>query len=429
MVALVLALLMAITQPGGAGTTIMLYDDTNAANHAAAPGPHTWAEIATAFPADFISSGAITPQYRSAVNVQIGDAGVGTATTTLSDATDAAVAFTGATTLSFRNSQHTSWFLTLGTKVGSGNKASGINGGSLSTGAATNIRGTAKLYGFKLKMTTGAFNWNPGFASSGSEAINCLFQSSAGATAPFIFGAVGNNVSNLYNLDISHTTANQITTNYFVDAMERCSISGTAPLSFIQSGITQISHKDIVVFGTPTNADFRWATAGGTNWRFVRPQYSGNAPKFSSVGAITIAVVNATQELWFYNAKIVDRNGTGVPNIPVKLTDALGNIPVDALTDANGRFAFGSGTTAQAVAVMDHYVTAGTYIQRHRSPFYSEINTGINANPNYHSRTFYWDWLGSATVTTSSGSFEDVGDVIAIEDISGGGTSWAELTL
>jgi hypothetical protein len=79
---------------------------------------------------------------------------------------------------------------------------------------------------------------------------------------------------------------------------------------------------------------------------------------------------------------------------------------------------------------MDHYAVGTVYTQRHRSPFYCQVNTGIGTNTNYQQRTFYFLWPGYESVTTSSGSFEDMSDVIPIEDqSSGAATSWIEFTL
>lgn len=424
---------MAITQPGGAGTIIYLYDDTNNTNHAAAPGPHTWAEIAAAFPADFISGGTNVPSYRSKVNVQIGDAGVGTAATNLTDATDATVTFDNGFTLAMRASQFSSWFLTLGTKLGTGNRASGINGGTVNLGAATTLRGTIKLYGGTVRQTAGALTWNHGLLGfSVGEAVNWMFKSTSGAVAPFVMGAAGNLIDNLYNVDFSHSTANQMMSNFFVTAAERITFGGVTPLAFLQSGSVNVQMKDSAAFGSPSNADFRWAGPGATDWTFVRPRYTGSAPKFSATTAFAaIQDPNtAAHEYWLYDIKLVSGiGGVGVPGIPVKLTDSVGNVQVSTTTDANGQISFGSGAIANAVIVADHYVTAANvYTIRHRSPFLAEFNLPSMAgyNASYPTQRYYFYWPGYASITTSSGSFEDVGDVIALLPAGGAPTGWVE---
>src|SRR5690349_2116530 len=73
-----------ITQPGGAGTTIMIYDDADTSGGRPA-GPYTFAQISAAFPADFVdvTVAAARPKYKSLVDLQLGDGGAGRNVTTL----------------------------------------------------------------------------------------------------------------------------------------------------------------------------------------------------------------------------------------------------------------------------------------------------------------------------------------------------------
>jgi hypothetical protein len=423
--AILVALLVGIFQPGGAGTTIRLHDDTDGTNHAAAPGPHTFAEIAAAFPADFTALGTNEPSYRGLVSVQIGDSTIGSQTTTLAD-TNKTVIWDATRTLTNATTNLASWFLNLGTKVGTGNRASGKDGCTLVFGAATTLNENLALYGCTLKSRTGAVTFG-GVSGPTREIVDCIIQSAAAGTTPILTGI--DPLTNAYNVDISHVTTAQVCGNFNFTAAERITISAAAPSSFVFAGAPSQSWKDIVFFGSPTQSDLRWSVSGATNWKIIRPTYSNSGnPKFSS-GVITITPANGCQEFWGYNAKVIDRNGLGIANIPVKLTDTLGNVLVDALTDATGQISFGSGITADFVPVVDHYTTAGVYAIRHRSPFLSEINTGVNRNTNYQSRTFTWFWHGYSTYTTTAGSFADVNDVVPIEDGSGAGSVWVELTL
>lgn len=63
-----------ITQPGGAGTTIMIYDDTDTSGGRPA-GSYTFAQISAAFPADFVdvTVNVARPKYKSLVDLQMGD--------------------------------------------------------------------------------------------------------------------------------------------------------------------------------------------------------------------------------------------------------------------------------------------------------------------------------------------------------------------
>lgn len=346
------------------------------------------------------------------------------------DATDAAVIFDNTRTLSWQASSQSSWTVTLGTKIGTGNKASGINGGFIAFGAATTMRGTINLYGGKSKITTGALSWSPGItnAAGTGEAINWLFQSASAGVAPLIFGVNGQPIANVYNVDISSTTSNQMLSNFFAVSAERITIGGSSALSYVQSGSAALSAKDIALFGSPSNAQLRWATGSGIDWVIVRPTWISGKTKFSTVGALDIAIGDAAVEYWIYDVKCVDSAGAGVASIPVKVTDNAGNVQINTTTDSNGAISYGSGLTANALAMMDHYATSGTYLQRHRGPFLTEVNlsTMSGYNQNYRSHKYLWYPPGYESVTTTSGTFEDVTDIIQMQAYPGTQTIWAE---
>ena len=99
------------------------------------------------------------------------------------------------------------------------------------------------------------------------------------------------------------------------------------------------------------------------------------------------------------------------------------------LTDPRGRntpkarVSFGSGLEANAVTVLDHYIDDGAYLTRTRSPFTAQINTRdlSGYNGNYLERTYKYDWPGEAT-----GDYEDVGDIVSVEEQDGNPTVWVE---
>lgn len=420
-----LAVLMAVgvTQPGGAGTTIYIYDDASSASGTG----YTFTEISAAFPADFVDNGTNRRSYRAKVSLQIGDTGVGTATTTLTD-TRATVIWDNTKTLLTRATQTGSWYLRLGTKIGTGDQASGVDGCDLTFGAAVTWPRQAYLYGCTMRQTAGAFQQSS--LNGASEYVNCIFQSSASGTTPMSFGTFGGSeFDNIYNLDISHTTTAQVMSNFYAFSAERVTVACAAPTTFLNTSGISVSIKDLAMFGSPTQSDLRWTSpATARDWVLVRPKWTGNAPKFSAGNSTSHLAGDETYEYWLYDVKCVDGAGAGVSGIPVRLTDTLGNVQVDTTTDTNGRVSFGSGITANAVAVMDHYSVSGVYTQRHRGPFLCEVNlpsqTGYNNN--YFSHRYYFDWPGGATVTTSSGSFEDVGDVLPMSASASGGSLWVE---
>lgn len=411
-----------ITQPGGAGTTIYIYDDTDTSGGRAA-GSYTFAQIANAFPADFINLGTYRPSYRSAVSIQIGDTTTNAATTTLED-TNCAVFFDNGKTLSRRGTQTTSWHIKLGTKVGTGNTASGKSGVELVLGASAvwSGMGTINLYGCKITLkASGTATMSIAASPTTMDWQNCIFHSEQTGNQPFSFGAVNQPLGNLYNCDFSHsTTTNQIVSNLYASTCERITLAATAPQCFLTLTLPVVVFKDPKFIGTPTTSDIRWSGANVISDVVVRPIWSGNAPKFSALTAGNPALSFATQEQWLFDVKIVDGTGTAISGIPVKLTDTIGNVQVNTTTDADGCIVFGSGLQINAVTVMDHYMVTTTYTQRHRSPFTVEANTGVGRNPAYKSYTATYNWPGYDSITTSAGQFKDVEDIIYLESITQG---------
>jgi hypothetical protein len=414
---------VAITQPGGAGTKICIYDDAGSASGTG----YTMAEISAAFPAVIVDNGTFRKTYRCIQDIQVGDTGVGVATTTLAD-TNVGIFFDSGKILRARDIG-TSWFVRLGTKVGTGNRASGKDGCDLVLGAAASFPRQMFMYGGSIRQKTGAMTITQNFTS---EFINVLVQSAATGSTPIGMGVVTGSFLNLYNVDISHATSTaQVLSGFFSATAERITVSAAAPTTFLSSGSASVTCKDLAMFGSPTQSDLRWATQGAGGWKFIRPLWTGNAPKFSANIAFTHVAGLETYEYWLYDVKCVDAAGAGVAGIPVRLTDVLGNVQVDTTTDANGEITFGTGVTEKAVVVMEHYAVAGVYTQRHRGPFYSEFNlpSQTGYNPNYKSHRYYWEWPGASTVTLTAGSFEDVGDIIQMQDPAGVATIWTECEL
>lgn len=317
--------------------------------------------------------------------------------------------------------------------MGSGDQASGVTGTELIFGAAATLTGLHSLYGSTFRQTSGAMQFIPATTGTG-DAVNCLLQSSSTGNAPINLGSSTNVFDNIYNCDISHTTTtNQVTTSFNFNTAERLTVAAATPTAFINSAVAGMAIKDISFFGVPSQSDIRWSSAAAVGWKLYRPRWSGASPKFTtfatSVGQP--AVANAAVEYWRYDVKTLDgATGASVPSIPVKLTDAIGNVLVNQVTGNTGELVFGSGLGLNMVPVMDHYVTGNTtYTQRHRSPFLVEINIGASANLNFPSQRYYMNWPGYETVTASAGSFEDVGDTIWMRPAGGTATTWTEAIL
>ena len=342
--------------------------------------------------------------------------------------TNKIVVWDDAFTLLWRNASLSSWTVTLGTKVGTGDQASGVSGCDLTFGQSTTLRGTVNLYGCTLRnvRTNTSVTWTPGITGSFGEAVDCIFQSTAvGAATAFTFGAATQKIDNLYNVDISSVTQIPVV-NFFINTAERITIAATSAAAMISTNGASISAKDCAVFGTPTSSDYRWTTSAATNWTFVRPGFSDSVAKFSGLSSGFPTLANSTKEYWLFNVKVVDSTGAGIENIPVSLTDTLGNIQVSTTTDANGQISFGSGLTANGVIVVDHYRPSTTYLQQHRSPFLLEVNTGNSKDTTRQSLRTRFYWPGYETYTTTAGTFEDVNVIVPLETASGAPTTWTE---
>jgi len=392
---------------------------------------YTFAEIAAAFPAAFTSLGTNKPSYRGLASIQIGDTGVGTATTTLVDTVGSSVEWDSGKTLKNRATQTTSWYFRTGTKIGSGNQASGATGTRIRFGAATALTMNHYHYGSTFQQTAGAMQFvNTTGVDNNGEMVNCLLQSVATGVAPIVVGNQAiSRFANIYNVDISSTTANQLMSNFNAVLAERITLGAATPTTFIGSGGAGVASKDMAMFGSPTQSDLRWTGAGAVGWQLYRPTWTGNAPKFTTSTAGTPAITSATVEYRFCAIKVVDRLGAGVASIPLTITDVLGNVLVNTTTDANGEITFGSDLGMDMIPVMDHYISSGTtYAQRHRGPYTTKVNTSDLAgyNSSYLGRTYTWKCPGHESVTTSAGQFEDVGDIVAIQDAAGNPTVWTE---
>lgn len=405
--ALLWALILAVgvTQPGGAATTIFIYDNASAAN----ASYYTFAEISTAFPADFIDNGTTPKSYRSKVSLQVGDTGVGAAATTLQD-TDVAVFFDAAKVLQYRSTQTTSWTTNLGTKVGTGNKATGRNGCLIYQGTTATFRGNWAAYGSSILSQGGTMTFSPATSGSNYELVDCIIgNKGTGGTSTISIGSASVAASNIYNVDlwgnISSASLGLITALNSSNA-ERISIGINAAGYFIRSSQSTFAIKDLLLFGTPLVADIAYTGGAGSTWTLVNIGWSGNAPKFANMSASAGDIT----EYRVGDVKAGDGNGTNSSGVAAKLTDTLGNVIFNTTTDSAGRVAFGSGLTTNAVPVLDHY-GAVSYLTRARSPFLMAAGA----------LRYYFNWP-----TDVNGNFEDMVDAIPLAYAGGGPTSWNE---
>lgn len=422
------------TQALGTGNLITIFDDTKSENAT----EFSYPELAVSYPNDIISLGStnIRSTYRSLVSLMVGKSPVGTKTTIAG--TNICVIYDEGFTIKMATTTRGSWNTNFGTKVGTSNTSGGKGGCWIATGIAGTWVGNLRLYASALECGQGTgsafISLAPALAGLTSDVQNCLISvRSKISDATMFFGAAAIPLDNLYNCQMSSSPGNstgQTIPTLRVTAAERLSVSVTsANISCISgSGANLIAVKNISMAGSsPGTSDVRWISSPASGWKLVSPAWSGNSPKFSAITSNIPTLANATLEYRIFNVKVVNASGAAISSIPVKLTDTTGSAQVDTTTDANGRVSFGSGLTANAVIVMDHYAVGTTYTQRHRSPFLVEINTGNSANSDYRSQRYYMYWPGYESVTVSAGIFEDVNDTIPLQFASGAATTWVEM--
>ena len=415
-----LCLLMAVgvTQPGGAGTQIYIYDNASAANATY----YTFAEISTAFPADFVSNGTTPASYRSAVDLQIGDVGSGTAATTLQD-TGVTVFFAANRCLFTRATQASSWSTLLGTKVGSGNQATGRSGCNIyaSPSVPRTLRGTIKCYGCTFVIHSTNFNWSfiPAVAGTGSELDNCLFDCRGNGT--FVLGTVASiGFSSIYSVYMTASGTGNVLGNVGADSIERITLGTTTGAFCLSATPPTGTIKDVSLFGSPVTAQI---SLSATGWNIARPIWISGVKKIVD-GTFAI---NSINEMWAWQPLVVDGSGTPVSGIPVKMTDVFGAVIVNTTSGSDGRVTFGTGQTANMVTVLDYYGVAGITTSRQHGPFLVEVNTGAGRNSAWPSLRYYFSWPNAAACTNLVGQLDDFGDAIPLAYAAGAPTTWVEV--
>lgn len=427
-----------ITQPGGVGTPIFYMDNADTSGGRAS-GPYTYDQFAAAFPADFINnSGTGKRAFRSKVDVLMGDTSDNWPVSTLQETAGATLEFDAGKGLGYRVDSGTTgreinWNTNLGIKHGSGTIGSGIGGGRISCSPRnisiggytyTSGIGNTRFYGFTLIPTSGVYGFAVERVSSGQPFFLEMMQSSIqnmGGTAVAI-GAIDEPGFTLYNVQVGGTTTTApIVTQIKVAHCDDLTISGNGTY-FIQFGNPNLIIRGMKLFGVPVNADIRISNQFTVDWYFISPRFSGSGkPRFSFLNALTMLDPDhAAHHYRRCESTVRDSSGSPMDGVSYQLIDALGNMAVDALTDSNGRVAFGSEPFDNAVVVCDHYNLpvggVATYAIRHRGPFTRKVNdpSSPNYNSAYESKSELLQWPGYETMTTVSGDFLDMNDTIIL---------------
>jgi len=355
-----------------------------------------------------------TKKYRGIATVLMGSSTGGTATTTWTDQ-DATFDWDNTKTLSFVGSN---CVLNWGKKVGSGVEATGRNGIHAFFGAATTLSQRHNIYGGTL-TAVGVNNFLAIVGDASSEYIDCIIGTTGtGVNTNIRLGSGSTPTGSFYNCDFwgnaSGATAS-IFSIFNPTLMSRGTCGGNAMGAQLRlTNQSALALRDMIFFGAPSVADLVIVSSFGSG-KLVRPKWSGGT-KLSS--ATTIPAGNLP-EYWAYDPRVQNVAGTPVAGISVKVTDVLGNVLVNTVTDSNGRITYDSGISLNTVPVIDHYITGGVYLTRARGPFVFEYNT-VNQNMTYPKHRQILNWPQDA-----NGAFEDHNPAVSLlEALSPPG--WAE---
>lgn len=397
--------------PAGPGNPIYVYDNAFAANPTLG---YTIGEINAAFPNDFeLMVGTVSlnqwggprKQYLQNVPVVIGGQNTdGTNPTWLQD-TNCDIYIRAGASFTYRTAGYSAsnFKTTFGTRIasaiGGDTFVSGIDGVDfMVSGSNLVVRGQMLLYGSEVYANGGNVQLLDASSAGNSEIAGCIFRTSGSYV-------IGNNVTpsmDVYNSTFGSTagTLSNIVTSITVRKTDNMIFACATPNAFIRTAAVSLNLQNVQFIGDPVSSDLVWAAGGGSGWHLMNPKFSSQAPYFSGAGP---ALVNPTQEYWYFNVKVCGPSGQPLANIPVTLySDVDGASPlVDTKTFGDGDIGFTEGTTGfgNAVLVRDHYnQVAGDTIWLKRDRTYSIVLNGFDGTfppvAGHQTRGFKFEWPG-----------------------------------
>lgn len=439
---------MGIFRPGAPGTQVHVYDDNDATGGHAAGSPHTWAEINAAYPVEFAIMqdaaanvfSATHRQYLCTADLMLGHpVGGNTNLTSLVDATGADIfspAGGGAqsrlrcTTANNFNLQT----LTLGTKIGTGSKMTGKNGGTIHAGNNTlALRCNLNLYGcfidcgaaFSIQNTTG----------NSVEIAGCTIQVTSGG---LVLGVVSNPFT-IYNTTINSQTALDFCSSCVLSDASGLMWAATAPNRFYASATPLRRFEGIRLSGAVNIADFRFMIGNGVNYGFD-VEYSDTPGKPRMTTQVTS--LDVLRDYRTFDVKVVGDDGQALAGVPIYLESDVDGPVLSAATTTDGNVVFTDASTgANQVILVRAYGdasggdTSATTVATDRL-FTLWVNSYKDAGTfppvlNRETRKFQFEWPGrdrfGSGYQTDGGSFQKTMDVISLANgIPSAGTLWVE---
>lgn len=388
-----------ITQPGGAGTTIQMEDNTNAdADLDVGLGVdlYTLEDIVLKGLAsgDAIDLGTnpADKAWRLRASLQNGD-NVGSQPTTLRGK-NCTVCFDATKTYSVSTVGASNRRTEFGDKITSPNgKPGGKNGIKFIMAATSTWRGQIFIYGSLIATTVGNINLIPGI--NAGEIINAILQ----APGTFAIGqSTTGNLSLVYNLDIVCTSASpaNVIANWGADQAERVTVECSTPQRFISTGAV-LRIRDLVLIGAPTITDLLHSST--SDWDLIEPVYSGAALQIQTASA-----GRYVNEWWRWLPILISASSgaSKIANVPVRLLDLDG---VDLLgsgasaiqyTDSQGLIAY--NPVDPTLTIFDNVIKARRFVGgasaawEGRGPFTARFNLDGAILPGYLGTQFQFDF-------------------------------------
>lgn len=435
---------MGIFRPGAPGTQVHVYDDNDGTGGHAVGSPHTWAEINAAYPVEFAIMqdaaanvfSATHRQYLCTADLMIGSPTIGaTNTTTLTDTSGADIfspnGTGGQSRLRFTTANNfNNQIFNIGTKIGTGKKAIGKQGGSIHSGGTLNIRADASVYGTFFDIA-GNITFQTG-SSTASEYAGCLFVT----TGIFVLGTGGGSLK-FYNCSAGTTSGvNLITASSMNDAYN-FTFGATAPSRYLFTTSSNLKLSGMTLVGAPTVCDLELRAPSASNNAFdVTYTDTPGIPRIQT-NSVTADLLDDYRT---FDVKVVDPNGNALSGIPVYMeTDIDGGI-LSAATNADGNIVFTDNPTSvdQVILVRRYYNDNGLIVEAATQDrvFTLWINSykdaGVYApNLGYETQTYKFEWPGRDRLgtgyQTDGGSFQKTLDVIKLAyGIPSAGTLWVE---
>jgi hypothetical protein len=428
-----------IQQPGGAGTTIYVYDNAAAANGLF----YTIAEIQTAFPNDFqnmvgavsgLTWGGVRKQYLSNVKITWGGQGSdGSNATTVQD-TNVDVFLRSGATWDYRIG---GGLVTtkLGTKRGVGPSGLipatmvGSDGcGIYQASGSLIFRGDWFVYGCSLLAPL-----NVQFLSTGGsqgEAAGNLMRAGLAFTLgdSLAIGKFYNNVC------YSPTGINVLAQIKCLDE------GGNAYVGVTPQGIASFSSatptarmRNARLIGAPTTADVRVTLTGdASDLKFLGTIFS-DTPAIPRFLFFDDKTASQGAQVWrTFNTKVVDASGNGLIDIPVRLSSDVEGVIVNTKSFGDGDISFvvGGSGLQNGVLVRDEYRVAGVGAVRDRV-FTMTVNASGGAfpvNQSYESKVLTFEWPGrdraAGVFSPNGGQFGDVTVPVTLQNRGGTTEEW-----